>query len=204
MQETRLFATLGALSETGVQFLLVGGLAAVLNGAPIQTYDVDIVYSQEAANIDRLLTVLESLDAIFRIQPARRLRPTKSHLLGQEHLNLLTRHGPLDLLPRIGTNLGFSDLLSHSAELDIGSGIHIRVLDLETIISLKEQLAEEKDLAMLPVLRQTLNELKKTEEPGWFTTSHPPHTYATDPTPLSRRKRRSQARPQRSPIQRNL
>lgn len=160
MEETGLFATLRALFETEAQFLLVGGLAAVLNGAPIQTYDVDIVYSQEAVNIDRLLTVLESLDAIFRLRPERRLRPQRSDLSGGGHLNLLTRYGPLDLLPRIGTNLGFSDLLSHSTEMDIGSGIVIRVLDLETIISLKEQLAEEKDLAMLPVLRQTLKEMK--------------------------------------------
>lgn len=161
MRETKLFATLKALSEAEVQFILVGGLAAVLNGAPIQTYDVDIVYSQDAANVDRLLTVLQSIDAIFRIQPERRLRPTKSHLSGPGHLNLLTRHGPLDVLASIGTNLAFSDLLSHTTEMDIGGGTLIRVLDLQTIISLKEQLAEEKDMAMLPLLRRTLDERRR-------------------------------------------
>lgn len=45
----------------------------------------------------------------------------------------------------------------------LGDGIHIRVLDLETLICLKERLAEEKDLAMLPVLRQTLSETKKKQ-----------------------------------------
>jgi predicted nucleotidyltransferase len=163
MPESRLVAALRALTNAEVQFILVGGLAAVLNGVPIQTYDVDIVYSQESTNIDRLLTVLLSLEAVFRIQPERRLRPTKSHLSGYGHVNLLTRFGPLDVLTHIGTNLGFSDLLSHSTEIDIGDGIHIRVLDLETIISVKEQLGEEKDLAMLPVLRQTLNEVRKSK-----------------------------------------
>jgi predicted nucleotidyltransferase len=161
MQESRLIATLRTLVESGIEFVLVGGLAAVLNGAPIQTYDVDLVYAQEPENIDRLLGVLESIDAIFRIQPERRLRPTRSHLAGGGHLNLLTRYGPIDLLASIGEGLKFRDLLSHSIEMDIGEGTSVRVLDLETLIFLKEQLTAEKDVAMIPVLRQTLRELKK-------------------------------------------
>jgi predicted nucleotidyltransferase len=164
MPETKLLATLQSLHTGEVEFILVGGLAAVLNGAPIQTYDVDLVYSLEAANIDRLLAVLESMDAIFRLQPERRLRPTKSHVAGGGHLNLLTRYGPVDLLGGIGQNLGYRHLLSHSLEMEIGEGIRIRVLDLETLIALKEQLAGEKDLAVLPVLRRTLSESKKKKD----------------------------------------
>jgi hypothetical protein len=67
MPETKLIATLRSLHAGKVEFVLVGGLAAVLHGAPIQTYDVDLVYSLEAAGVDRLLVVLESMDAIFRL-----------------------------------------------------------------------------------------------------------------------------------------
>lgn len=161
MQPTKLVATLGIFHENAVEFILVGGLAAVLNGAPIQTYDVDLVYSREPRNIERLLIVLDSIDAIFRMQPERRLKPAMSHLVGSGHLNLLTRYGPVDLLATIGNGLSYQDLLSHSAEMDIGQGIRIRVLDLETLISIKEQLAGEKDVAVLPVLRQTLRETRK-------------------------------------------
>jgi predicted nucleotidyltransferase len=164
MQEGKLVATLRRLRESEVEFVLVGGLAAVLNGAPIQTFDVDLVYSREPANIDRLLAVLRSLDAVFRIQPERRLRPDRSHLAGGGHLNLLTSFGPLDLLGTIGENLAFPDLLSHSHEMEVGQGIHIRVLNLETLISMKERLASEKDLAMLPVLRRTLSETRKKRD----------------------------------------
>src|SRR6266478_3699191 len=104
MQERKLIAALRQLCESEVQFILVGGLAAVLNGAPIQTFDVDLVFSREPANIDRLLAVLRSLDAVFRMQPDRRLRPDRSHLAGGGHLNLLTSFGPLDLLGTIGEN----------------------------------------------------------------------------------------------------
>ncbi len=161
MQETKLVATLHTLHQKRVQFILVGGLAGVLNGAPIQTYDVDLVYSREPANIVRLLDVLASMDAIFRAQPERRLRPAITHLEAAGHLNLLTRYGPLDLLATIGQNLGYQDLLAHSSEMDIGEGMRVRVLDLETLISVKEQLGHDKDAAVLPILRQTLREMKK-------------------------------------------
>src|SRR5882757_5467605 len=141
MPEGKLLATLRALHEGQVEFILVGGLAAVLNGAPIQTYDVDLVYSREPANIERLLAALASMDAIFRIQPERRLRPLASHLAASGHLNLLTRYGPLDLLATIGRGLGYADLLSHTAKLDIGDGLRISVLGLETLIALNGRLA---------------------------------------------------------------
>ena len=162
--ERKLSALLRALHEKGVEFVLVGGLAGVLNGAPISTFDVDIVHSRTPENITRLLPALESLDSIFRIQPARKLRPDASHLAGPGHLNLLTRYGPLDLLGTIGADLNYQDLLPHSADVTIGDGIRIRVLDLETLIAIKEALAGEKDRAMLPILRQTLNERRKTQD----------------------------------------
>jgi hypothetical protein len=68
MPELKYTATLGALSAGGVDFTLVGGLAAVLSGAPINTFDVDVVHSREPGNIHRLLPVLDALDAVFRIQ----------------------------------------------------------------------------------------------------------------------------------------
>ncbi|MDQ6664766.1 MAG: hypothetical protein M3Z23_10270 [Acidobacteriota bacterium] len=139
-----------------MQFIVVGGVAAVLNGAPVQTFDVDLVYGREPENIVRLLDVLREIEAIFRLQSERRLRPNESHLAGGGHLNLLTSYGPVDLLATIGNNLGYEELLSHTAEMEIDDGIRIRVLDLETIILLKEQLASVKDLAVLPILRQTL------------------------------------------------
>lgn len=161
MPGSNLAAALRDLCRSEIQFIVVGGLAAVLNGAPLQTYDLDLVYSPEPANIDRLLHFLRDVDAIFRIQPERKLPPAESHLSAGGHINLLTRYGPIDLLATIGEDLHFPDLLPHSIEMDIGNGCSVRVLNLETLISTKEQLASEKDVAALPVLRQTLRELNK-------------------------------------------
>src|SRR5580700_10633737 len=98
MAEGSLRGTLRLLSENQVDYILVGGLAAVLQGVPVSTFDVDIVHSREALNIHRLLAVLETLDAVFRMQPDRRLKPNASHLSGEGYVNLVTRLGILDVL----------------------------------------------------------------------------------------------------------
>jgi hypothetical protein len=47
--------------------------------------------------------------------------------------------------------------------MDIGEGMRVRVLDLATIVALKEELAGEKDLAVLPTLRRTLEEKRRAQ-----------------------------------------
>jgi hypothetical protein len=156
MAQRSLASALSALLAYEVDFIVVGGVAAVLHGAPVQTFDLDLVYLVEPLNIDRLLNFLEEGDAFFRIQPERRLRPGRTHLAAGGHLNLLTIYGPLDLLGTIGRNLDYRDLVVHSPEMEIAEGVRVRVLDLETIIAVKEQLDTDKDRAILPVLRATL------------------------------------------------
>jgi len=155
---------LRALSEGGVDFVIVGGLAAVLNGAPVHTYDVDIVPARDEENLSRLLRVLDGIDAIYRIQPSRRLKPSLSHLRSPGHQNLVTTCGHLDVLGTIGRGLTYQDLLPHTIEMEIGEGVRVRVLDLATLVALKEELAGEKDLAVLPTLRRTLEQQQRRSE----------------------------------------
>ena len=161
MAERRLTAMVRALYDAGVEFVVVGGLSATLNGVPINTFDVDVVHSRSPENVDRILPVLEALDAVYRSQPERRLRPVRSALLSTGHQNLVTKDGPLDLLGEIGNGLGYEELLRRSEEMLIADGVRVRVLNLETLIEVKEQLNGEKDRAMLPILRGTLKENKR-------------------------------------------
>ena len=161
MQENRPAAILRAMAEAGIEFIVVGGVAAVLNGAPLNTFDLDIVHARNAANVAKLLPLLDSLGAIFRFQPERRIEPTAEYLSGPGHLNLITCNGYLDLLGTIGRGLTYEDLLPRSGDIEIAPGIRVRVLDLETLIALKEELGGEKDRAALPILRATLAEKRK-------------------------------------------
>jgi predicted nucleotidyltransferase len=158
MPDSNFLTALRALHEGGVKFVIVGGLAAVLNGAPVDTFDLDIVPARDEANVARLLRVLDALEAIYRMQPERRLRPDASHLSSPGHHNLITNCGPLDVLGTIGGGLGYEDLLPHTVEMETGGGVRVRVLNLATIVALKEELAGEKDLAVLPILRRTLEQ----------------------------------------------
>ena len=161
MPDSDFLGALRALDEGGVEFAVVGGLAAVLNGAPVNTFDLDIVPARDEENVAKLLRVLGTIDAIYRMQPERRLKPDASHLSSAGHHNLITNCGPLDVLGTIGRGLGYEDLLPHTIEMETGGGVRVRVLNLETIIALKEELAGEKDLAVLPILRRTLEQKQR-------------------------------------------
>ena len=105
---------------------LLAGWQRSSNGAPVNTFDIDLVDSRNDTNIARLLQVLEGLDAVYRIQLERRIRPCASHRPSAGH-NLLTRFGWLDLLGTIGRSLSYEDLLPHSVEMDVGEGIVVNV-----------------------------------------------------------------------------
>ena len=152
---------LANLNAKRVDFIVVGGVSAVLQGAGAVTFDLDIVHSTDDANVQRLLSALETLDAYYRLQPERRLRPSASHLSSKVHNLLMTRYGPLDVLGAIGNGRNYADLLSSTDELDTGEGVKVRVLNLEAQIKVKEEINGEKDPAVLPLLRRTLEEKRR-------------------------------------------
>ena len=149
------------LTGHGVAFIVVGGVSAVIQGAPYTTFDLDVVHDRSPENISRLLAAFAELEAYYRTNPEKRTKPEASHLSSSGHQRLTTRLGYLDVLGMIGRQREYGDLLPHTIEMDIGEGVKIIVLDLETLIHVKEEAAAEKDQAVLPLLRRTLEERKK-------------------------------------------
>jgi hypothetical protein len=155
-------AILRALANHEVDFILVGGIAALLEGADINiTLTLEILHSGGPANIARLLAALDSLQATYRTRPELALKPDASHLASPGHQLLMTRHGPLDVLGTIGRSRSYEDLLPHTHEVEAAEGLRVRVLDLETLIAIKEEVGGEKDLAVLPIMRRTLEEKRR-------------------------------------------
>jgi predicted nucleotidyltransferase len=153
--------SLKTLVRHGVEFIIVGGVSAVLQGAPLTTFDLDLVHLRTPENLNLLQRALEDLDAYYRESAQRRLRPKPADLSSSGHHLLMTRAGPLDLLGTIGADRDYQDLLDYTHELEV-EGLRLRVLNLETLIEVKEQAGFEKDRAVLPILRSTLEEkLKK-------------------------------------------
>jgi len=155
-----LSAVLEGLIEAGVDFILVGGLAAVVQGAPVTTMDVDIVHNQSPENIAKLLAFLKSVDAFYRRPDDKRIEPKEDDLSGMGHTLFTTRLGPLDVLAVIEEGKGYGDLLEHTVEIEF-RGHTIRVLDLKMLIQLKRSSTDPKDRQRLPVLEETLRQLEE-------------------------------------------
>ena len=156
-QVADLEALLEALCGADIEFIVVGGAAAVIHGAPITTMDLDVIYRRTPTNIDRIMSLLEELEAKVRDPAGRELVPNRSHLEAKGPLLLSTNLGPLDPMATLADGRGYDELLEHSilAEED---DLPVRVLDLETLIEVKTAAGRAKDRLMLPVLLALLNQ----------------------------------------------
>lgn len=158
--EANLSAIIEGLMKAEVKFILVGGLAAVIQGAPVTTMDVDIVYSRSSENISKLLAFLKSIDATYRRPDHKDVAPKEEDFSGMGHALFTTRIGPLDALAFIEEMKTYEDLLEHT--INIGFRGHtIQVLDIKMLIELKRKSRDPKDKQRLPVLEETLRQLEK-------------------------------------------
>ena len=152
-----------ALLKNEVEFIIVGGVCAVLHGAPVTTFDLDLVHSRSSENIRRLLSVLNELDAYYRTREDLRIRPDEKGLTLPGHHLLMTNAGPLDLLGTIGDSEDYNDLLKDTEVIEI-SGKKILLQSLESLIKIKQFLGAEKDKAMMPLLLRILEEKKRRKK----------------------------------------
>ena len=150
---------LAVLHDHGVEFIIVGGVCAVLQGVPVTTMDLDIVHRRGEDNVERLLAALEELEATSRLDRCG-LRPQASHLRGPGHQLLRTRAGLLDLLGAVAGDLDYEALLGGS-ESAVVDGRTLRLLKLETLLEIKERTGRPKDQVMLPLIRHTLAERER-------------------------------------------
>ena len=147
---------LARLAASGTDFVLVGALAAVAQGAPLTTLDVDVVHRRGADNVDRLLDFLASIDARYRGRPPGQvLRPTREALLGAGHQLLTTNLGPLDVLGAVEGGGGYDDLVHESIAIEV-EGERVKVLRLRMLAELKRGATSAKGLLALAVLEETL------------------------------------------------
>ena len=150
------------LTSAGVEFVIIGGAAAMIPGAPVLTLDLDIVHRRTPENVARLRGVLVDVHARLRAD-RRNIAPTEAMLLGRGHVLLDTDEGPLDVLCEIGDGQDYEWLATRQDHVVRGASV-VRVVDLPTLIALKSQAGRPKDRVMLPVLLATLDE--RNRDPG--------------------------------------
>src|SRR5947208_1146802 len=149
-------AILSVLERHGVEYVVVGGLAATLRGSPHVTTDVDIAPSRAFKNLGRLSGALDELDARIRVEGTPDGMPFNhdaSSLARMEMLNLTTTHGDLDVTFVPAGTSGFDDLARDASSVAL-EGIRVRVASLVDIIRSKEAAGRPKDDLTLPTLRR--------------------------------------------------
>ena len=159
---------LRVLAEHRAEFVVIGGLAAVLHGAPHTTVDLDVCPRPGEANLRRLASALTALGARLPTGTGDLLpfRCDAAFLAGVSVLNTTTRAGDLDVCAVPSGTGGYADL-RRSAELvelhDEGTPITVRVAALADVVRSKEAAGREKDRAALHVLRRLLRERERGE-----------------------------------------
>lgn len=153
-----------ALERHGVRYVVIGGLAGVLMGAPVVTNDADICPDRSPMNLERLAAALRELNAGIRIDTEPDGVPfacDREFLEGVAILNLRTRHGDLDISFQPAGTTGYGDLAADAATVRL-AGRDVAVASLRDVIRSKEAANRPKDQVVLPILRALLDDLGDT------------------------------------------
>ena len=140
------------LADSGLDFVIIGGFAAVTHGSVLMTRDLDICALLTDETVEKLRSILADW------HPKHRMTPQKLSFMEfpktgpVQNLYLETDFGIVDIL---STVLGIGDFhrLQNAAEdYEIGGRIY-RVISLEDLIVAKEAVGREKDLLAVKELR---------------------------------------------------
>lgn len=155
---TDLGGLLAALVDAGVEFIVVGGAAATAHGASRLTQDIDVVYSREPDNLERLAAALAPHAAYLRGAPAGLpFTLDAGTLRNGANFTLVTDLGDIDLLAEITGGGGYRDLLSSTVVLR-AFGRDVRCLGLRKLIEVKRAAGRPKDFEAIAELEIILED----------------------------------------------
>ena len=158
--EFRPLDALEALISHRVRFIVIGGFGAQLLGAPLITQDLDICYSRDDENLERLAAALQDLHASLRGAPANvPFKPDAKTLKAGNHFTFLTDAGSLDILGSpSGARGGYEELLPASEEVDLDA-YRVKVASIDDLIRMKRAADRPKDRAVLEELGALRDEM---------------------------------------------
>jgi predicted nucleotidyltransferase len=150
---------LQALTAHGVDFVVIGGVAAILHGSATLTQDVDISFAQDDANLDALGGALRELRASLRgVEDDVPFVPDARTLRQIQLLTLQTSAGPLDLLVPPDGSPPYERLRRGADRMDVG-GFAVLVASLDDLIAMKRAGGRDKDLVAVEEL-ETIRDLR--------------------------------------------
>ena len=151
------------LAQGQVEFVVVGGVSAILQGAEVTTLDLDICYRRTPENITRLARVLDPLQPRLRgLPPDLPFTFDERALQLGSNFTLLVGAESLDLLGVMSAIGGYEQIIGDANEIIVGS-FPVKLLSLAHLIATKEAAGRPKDMVALPLLRAAL-EMKQQDK----------------------------------------
>jgi hypothetical protein len=153
------------LHRAGVEFIIVGGVAAAVHGATRVTQDLDIVYARTPDNIERLAAALAPHHPYLRgAPPGLPFRWDAETIRRGLNFTLTTTLGDLDVLGEIVGGGGYPDLLPHTRVFTL-CGAAFRCLELARLIHVKRAAGRPRDLEAVAEL-EALREERGRQDAG--------------------------------------
>lgn len=150
------------LNEELVEYIVVGGFAAVIHGSSLPTQDIDVLPARSTGNFDRLSRALKRMKAQIRTAGDPLPAPLDGPFLANMSsiLNLVTEFGELDLTFAPSGELdGFDGWKAHAVVVEIAEGLPVVVAALDDVIASKRAANRPKDQMALPYLESLRDQL---------------------------------------------
>lgn len=152
---------LGVLCSGHVEFILIGGLAAMAHGSARATVDVDVVYRRTSENMHRIELTLAPYAPYLRGAPlGLPFRFDLATISSGLNFTLRTSIGDLDLLGEVVGGGDFERLVTHSETIQL-FGNDMQCVTLAKLIELKRAAGRPKDLDAIAELETLQNELEQ-------------------------------------------
>src|ERR1041384_2318327 len=132
------------LISSEVEFVLVGGFAAVAHGVTLVTRDVDICCRFTEANLMRIQKAFLDLHPVHRTRPDLPLQLTAEQCSSLKNLYLKTDLGIVDCLSEVLGIGSFPEVLAQSVEVELPYG-RCRIIDIDALIRAKEAMNRDHD-----------------------------------------------------------
>ncbi len=140
---------LRVLGHHGVDFVVIGGLAGLAHGSAYPTFDLDVAYARDRANIERMVDALKELGVTLRGAPADLPFQIDAQTLSNgSNFTFDSPYGSFDILGDVAGISAYDELRVKSDAASI-EDIEVRVASIDHLIAMKRAANRPKDQLMV-------------------------------------------------------